>query len=68
MALDSHIYTIVEPKIKLDSMKVPNLGERESGDKSSSFQGGITPYIKINNYNMNISIKLSDNTIINFKN
>jgi hypothetical protein len=50
MALDSHIFTIVEPKIKLDSMKVPNLGERESGDKSSSFQGGITPYIKINNY------------------
>ena len=50
MALDSHIFTIVEPKVKLDSMKVPNLAERESGDAVSSFQGGISPYIKINNF------------------
>ena len=50
MALDSHIFTIVEPKIKLDSMNTPNLAERESGDAVSSFQGGVAPYIKINNY------------------
>ena len=30
MALDSHIFTIVEPKIKLDSMKMPNLAENET--------------------------------------
>ena len=51
MALDSHIFTIVEPKIKLDSMKIPNLAENQTGDAHSSDGGGASfPYIKINNY------------------
>lgn len=50
MALDSHILTILEPKVKLDSMKTPNFEERTSGDAHSSFQGGTVPYVKINDH------------------
>lgn len=50
MALDSHIFTIIEPKIKLDPMKVPNLAEAETGDANSTMESAVVPYIKINNY------------------
>jgi len=50
MALDSHIYTILEPSIKLEPMQTPNIGERATGDGISDTQGGAAPYIKINEY------------------
>ena len=51
MALDSHIYTILEPSIKLDEMGMPNAGERVTGDAISDFGGGgQRPLIRINDY------------------
>lgn len=48
MALDRHILTIVEPKVKLDPLQTSNFGERESGDAHSSMQGGLYPLIRVN--------------------
>lgn len=50
MSLDSHIYTIIEPKIKLETLKVSSLGESESGDQNAKLQGYEHPYIMINGY------------------
>lgn len=50
MALDSHIFTILEPSIKLDPMKSPNAGEATTGDDFSGMAGGDVPQIRINDY------------------
>lgn len=50
MALNSHVYTILEPSIKLDEMKLPGAGERHTGDGFSDMSGGPEPYIKVNDY------------------
>lgn len=50
MAFDSHLYTLTEPSIKIEKLELPNMGERESGDNVSGFQGGTVPYVKINGY------------------
>lgn len=50
MALDSHIFTLLEPSIKLEEVKTSNLGERVTGDGISDTQGGPEPYLKINEY------------------
>ena len=55
MALDSHILTILEPKVKLEEIKISNLGERVSGDAHSSFQGGTMPFIRVNGYTFQTS-------------
>lgn len=66
MALDSHIFTILEPSIKLDEMKVNNAGERESGDGVSSAGGGADqPYIKVNDFVFERNDVLSFNLNLN---
>jgi hypothetical protein len=50
MALDSHIFTISEPSIKLEPMMIPSLGEGETGDQNSFLHGSEMPYIVINGY------------------
>ena len=50
MSLHGHLYTILEPSIKLDEMKIPNAGEKDTGDGLSDQTGGIQPYIRINDY------------------
>lgn len=50
MALDSHIFTLAEPSIKLEPMKIPSLGEHETGDQNSDLHGSTMPYIVINGY------------------
>ena len=50
MALDSHIFTLTEPSIKLEPMKIPSLGEQETGDQNSYMHGSTMPYIVINGY------------------
>lgn len=51
MALDSHVYTILEPSIKLDEMQMPNAGEADTGDAISDELGGEgQPLIRINDH------------------
>tara|TARA_R110000772_G_scaffold55472_19_gene126631 strand:+ start:3071 stop:4564 length:1494 start_codon:yes stop_codon:yes gene_type:complete len=51
MSLNSQILTITEPSIGIEPMKMPNLGEREGGGGNySGFQGGVTPYVRVNGF------------------
>jgi len=50
MGLNSHLLTITEPTIKLEDIKMPDQAESEGGDHHSAFQGGMQPYIKLNDY------------------